>query len=165
MYLKWFFLILSTAYSLKCYNCVTSSEETCDRNQTLQECSNAQHQCATAMYTNVDNNGNFYSQTYNKRCLPLNFINNYCNIVNKSGLIHNCSISSCAEDYCNGPPPTTPTVPTVISTSPFEGTTQEPSTTEPKKEARSGSPSTNLTSSVFGLAMIALFSAGFWRFA
>lgn len=142
-----------TACSLKCYQCATSSEKDCDRNQTLEGCRDSSFHCATAMFTQVGNDGEVFGQTYMKRCLPLPFINNYCNTINQSGLVYNCSISSCKVDYCNGPTPTTSTVRTEFNTSPSEGTSQEPAATQEGPGARAGSPSAIFRSSAFGLIM------------
>ena len=147
------FLFLSKACSLQCYECATSSEKECERNQTLTGCRDPLFHCATATFTRVGYDGNIFSQTYMKRCLPLSFINNYCNALNQSGLLHNCSISSCGVDYCNGPTPTTPTVRTEVTTVTNESTSQEPRATQKEPGARGGSPSTIFTSSAFGLVM------------
>lgn len=141
------------ACSLTCYQCVTSSEKECERNETIAGCVDSSFQCATAMYSQVGQDGTFFSHTYMKRCLPLAFINVYCKINNNtfSGRLRNCSISSCDVDYCNGPTPTTPTVRTEASTNTSEGTSQEPEATQQGPGARAGSPSTIFRSSAFCL--------------
>jgi len=150
------FLFPPTARSLKCYQCATSSEKLCERNQTLKGCADPSFHCATAMYSQVGEDGTFFSQTYMKTCLPVPFFKTYCTSFNQTflGRLRNCSISSCEVDYCNGPTPTTPTVPTEVDTSTREGTTsQEPVPTQRDPGARAGSPSTIFTSNAFGLIM------------
>ena len=148
------FFFPPTACSLTCYQCATSSEKECERNQTLTKCvADPLFRCATAMFSQVGHDGQFFSHTYMKRCLPLAFINSYCKNVNNTGLLRNCSISSCDVDYCNGPTPTTPTVRTEVSTNTSEGTSQEPEATQQSPGARAGSPSTIFRSSAFDLIM------------
>lgn len=148
---KYFFL--SSAYSFQCYECAEGSKSECDRNQTLNMCKVASFHCATAMFTRSAND-----HTYMKKCLPLPYINNYCNAINGTlGPIYNCSISSCDRDYCNGPKPTTPTIPTVMNTSPTNNTTDQESTTASKRpNVNSGSRSTSFGSSTFGVIILAL---------
>jgi len=143
------------ACSLKCYKCATSSEQKCERNQTLEGCADSSFHCATAMFSQVGQDGTLFSQTYMKRCLPLPVIQSYCASLNQSssGRLRNCSISSCDVDYCNGPTPTTTTVRTEVDTTTSEGTSQEPDTTQRGPGARAGSPSTVFTSSAVGLIM------------
>ena len=143
-----------TACSLTCHQCKTSSEKECERNQNLVECvADSSYHCTTAMFSQVGDDGKFFSHTYMKRCLPLAFINIYCKYINDSGLLRNCSISSCDVDYCNEPPPTTPTVRTEVGTNSSEGTSQEPEATQKGLSARAGSPSTIFRSSAFDLTM------------
>ena len=136
------FLFLSTAHSLKCYKCTTSSEEECTANQTIIECANNQ-QCATVKYSN-------YGQTYLKTCLPPTFP---CSTFrNASGQVKECSIDFCSSDYCNGPVPTTPTP--VPGTSPSEVTTEQ-TTSKKEKVTSAGS----VSSSASGLiALVFLFA-------
>lgn len=145
------FCFPSKACSLKCYKCATSSEKECERNQTLSVCEGASFHCATAMFSQVGFDGSILSQTYMKRCLPLAVIT--CDIFNKSGNLHNCSVSSCDVDYCNGPTPTTPTVRTEVTTITSEGTSQEPGSTPKKPVARAGGLSTISRSSTFVYTM------------
>ena len=143
------------ACSLECYQCVTSSEKECERNQTLAGCRDSSFQCATAMYSQVGHDGTFFSHTYMKRCLPVPYINTYCKTVNNSfsGLLRNCSISSCGVNYCNGPTPTTPTVRTEATTNTSESTSREPEATQQGRGAKAGSPSTIFRSNAFGLIL------------
>ena len=107
------------------------------------------------MYSQVGHDGTLFSHTYMKGCLPVPFINSYCKTVNQtfSGLLRNCSISSCDMNYCNGPTPTTPTVRTEATTNTSKGSSQEPEATQQGPSARAGSPSTIFRSSSFGLIM------------
>lgn len=149
--------ICGCACSLQCYRCATSSENECERNQTLSVCRDASFRCATAMFTQVGLDGSIFSQTYMKRCLPLAVIN--CDIFNQSGNLHNCSVSSCDVDYCNGPTPTTPTFRTEVTTINSEVTSRKPGSTPKKPVARAGGLSTVSRSSTFVFIMT-IFALG-----
>ena len=119
-------------------------------------CANSSYHCATGMYSFVGHDGTFFGHTYMKRCFPLPVINAFCDNFNQSyaGRLRNCSTSSCDENFCNGPAPTTPAVRTEDSTNTSERTTsQEPDTTQQGPGARAGSPSTTFRSGSLGLIM------------
>lgn len=144
--------------SLRCYKCVAGSESECNNNQTLSSCKDANQHCATAVYSRPKND-----HTYLKSCLPPQYINVYCKVANQTKPVYNCSISSCDKDYCNGPPPTTPTTiaTTVDNKSPTEGTNNRESTSSPEEPGtQSGSPSTTFGLSTLGITITSL---AFWN--
>ncbi|CAH3103967.1 unnamed protein product [Pocillopora meandrina] len=146
--------------TLLCYQCAAGSENECNNNQNLTSCKVASHLCTTAIYSHSNN-----EHTYSKTCLPPFFINGYCETVNKSRPVYNCSISSCDKDYCNGPPPTTPatiaTTVTIATTAdnkiPTKDMNNQESTASPQYPTlRSGSPSTTFGLSTLGITIVSL---------
>ncbi|XP_044173035.1 uncharacterized protein LOC114961752 [Acropora millepora] len=141
-----FLAFCGVAGSIKCYFCQETTKAECARNQTPRECN--------ANCVDVKLQIGNESLAHIKDCfLP----GTACSIFNKHN-ISQCTETSCASDYCNGPIPTTLSPSTVPVTSPLRSessSTENPSRSSKKPEEKQRAAA-NLATSASGLIIFSV---------